>query len=149
MNELIILRKLMRDKRNALTKKNREDASQKLLNNFKKLKNIDNYKAIGMYYAFDGEIGLENIIHYCWAENKKCFLSVINNYETKKLIFCECSPQTKFIKNKFHIPEPHGEKCVEADVLDLILLPLTAFDKTGHRLGMGQGYYDKIGRAHV
>jgi len=146
----------MREKRNALTTEFCEDAAHKLLINLKKLKNIDNYHNIGVYYAFDGEIDLKYVIHYFWEKNKKCFLPKINSEnnnlknnkinntdQIKKLIFCEYTPQSILEKNRFGIPEPRGEQeGVEAGDLDLILLPLTAFDLRGHRLGMGQGYYD-------
>jgi 5-formyltetrahydrofolate cyclo-ligase len=132
----------MREKRNALTKEFREEASRKLLNNFKKLNNINDFNNIGVYFSFDGEMDLKNIINYCWQENKKCFLPKIINTENKKLIFCEYHSKTKLIKNKFGIPEPVGAVGVEVEDLELILLPLTVFDSHGHRLGMGQGYYD-------
>lgn len=145
MNELNYFRKLMREKRNALTKEFCERASQALIINFKKLKNLDKYNAIGIYSAFDGEIDLKDVINFCRHENKKIFLPKLNNFknsENKKLIFCEFNSETTLIKNKFGIDESVSDVCVEASALDLLLLPLTAFDKQGHRLGMGQGYYD-------
>jgi 5-formyltetrahydrofolate cyclo-ligase len=139
MGDLNYLRKIMREKRNALTTEFREEASKKLLLNFKKLNNFNNYNNIGVYYAFDGEIDLKYIIQYCWSHHKKCFLPVLKN---KALMFCEYGPTTSLVKNKFGISEPEGGDCVEVSALDVVLLPLTAFDSHGHRLGMGQGYYD-------
>lgn len=139
MDDLNYLRKIMRKKRKLLTKEFCEEASQKLLDNFKKLAYLNKYNNIGLYYAFDGEIDLKCIINYCWRNHKKCFLPVLKN---KALVFCEYNLATPLVKNKFGIFEPAGGVYVEASVLDLVLLPLTAFDLHGHRLGMGQGYYD-------
>jgi 5-formyltetrahydrofolate cyclo-ligase len=48
-----------------------------------------------------------------------------------------------FIKNKFNILEPIGGAIVPPQNLDLIFVPLVAFDKHGYRVGYGKGYYDR------
>ncbi|MCK9418141.1 MAG: 5-formyltetrahydrofolate cyclo-ligase [Nitrospirae bacterium] len=42
------------------------------------------------------------------------------------------------------IPEPHENRPVRLDELDLILVPGAAFDGRGNRLGYGAGFYDKL-----
>ncbi len=38
--------------------------------------------------------------------------------------------------------EPEDKKIFPIENLEVLLLPLTAFDRRGNRLGMGAGYYD-------
>ncbi|KAJ2686083.1 hypothetical protein IWW39_003863 [Coemansia spiralis] len=46
--------------------------------------------------------------------------------------------------NAWGIPEPsHSEPAVDPSVLDFILVPGVAFDKSGSRCGHGKGYYDR------
>ena len=45
--------------------------------------------------------------------------------------------------NKFGIMEPTNGDIIDPKWLDLVIVPLLGFDKTGARLGMGGGYYDK------
>lgn len=49
-----------------------------------------------------------------------------------------------FIKNKFNILEPIGGAIVPPQKLDLLFVPLVAFDVRGYRVGYGKGYYDRF-----
>lgn len=48
------------------------------------------------------------------------------------------------VKNKYGIPEPAGGIPVQPDAIDLVFVPLLAFDKAGHRVGYGKGMYDRF-----
>jgi 5-formyltetrahydrofolate cyclo-ligase len=46
--------------------------------------------------------------------------------------------------NKWGIPEPTGSETVPEDLIDLVIVPLLCFDKRGHRVGYGGGFYDRF-----
>lgn len=48
-----------------------------------------------------------------------------------------------FLKNKFNILEPLDGDIVPATSLDMVFVPLIAFDKKGYRVGYGKGFYDR------
>ena len=50
---------------------------------------------------------------------------------------------SEFCPSEWGIPEPLGGVVVEPTKFDLILIPLLAFDKKGHRVGYGKGFYDR------
>lgn len=52
--------------------------------------------------------------------------------------------QTVLEKNNWGIPEPAGGLEVDPVDLDAVLVPLLAFDLSGHRVGYGQGFYDRF-----
>lgn len=46
--------------------------------------------------------------------------------------------------NAFGIPEPVAGKVIDPQQIDLVLVPLLAFDKQGYRVGYGKGFYDRF-----
>ena len=57
------------------------------------------------------------------------------------LVFRKWTPSTIMVPGRMAIPEPPPE----AEVLepDLLFVPLAAFDRRGHRIGYGAGFYDR------
>ncbi|MCL6267431.1 5-formyltetrahydrofolate cyclo-ligase [Flagellimonas myxillae] len=51
---------------------------------------------------------------------------------------------TVFKKNKWHIPEPTGGIVVPENKIEVVFLPLLAFDLKGNRVGYGKGFYDNF-----
>jgi 5-formyltetrahydrofolate cyclo-ligase len=51
---------------------------------------------------------------------------------------------TEFIESSWGIREPAGIETVDADEIDLVVVPLLCFDENGHRVGYGKGYYDRF-----
>jgi len=54
-------------------------------------------------------------------------------------------PETTLIINKWGVPEPRSTvESFPETTFDLVFIPLLAFDKSGHRVGYGAGYYDRF-----
>ena len=52
--------------------------------------------------------------------------------------------ETLLIENSMGVPEPVNALSIAHDQLDLVLLPLVAFDLSGNRIGYGKGFYDRF-----
>lgn len=52
--------------------------------------------------------------------------------------------QTRLEENAWGVPEPDCAEEVNPHEIDLVLLPLLAFDERGYRVGYGKGYYDRF-----
>ena len=50
----------------------------------------------------------------------------------------------QFELDRFGIPEPIGGEQIDLAEIDMILVPLLVFDRTGNRIGYGGGYYDRL-----
>jgi 5-formyltetrahydrofolate cyclo-ligase len=53
-------------------------------------------------------------------------------------------PETQLVENKWGIPEPQNAALIPIEKLDLVLVPLLAFDAKGYRVGYGKGFYDRF-----
>jgi 5-formyltetrahydrofolate cyclo-ligase len=49
---------------------------------------------------------------------------------------------TKFKLSTWSVPEPLDGIPISTDKIDVVFVPLLAFDKKGHRVGYGKGFYD-------
>lgn len=54
------------------------------------------------------------------------------------------APDAAMIPGKWNIPEPDKGDRLDPAILDLVLVPLLAFDLSGQRVGYGKGYYDRF-----
>lgn len=63
-----------------------------------------------------------------------------NNIMTHHLLDSE----QELISNKWGINEPAAGKLIKEQLIDMVLLPLLAFDMGGTRVGYGKGYYDRF-----
>lgn len=52
-------------------------------------------------------------------------------------------PDTPFTSNQYGISEPGEGLACAAHRLDMVFVPLLAFDATGYRVGYGKGFYDR------
>ena len=97
---------------------------------------------IACYYPYQDEFDSLFIMEMIWMQNKKCYLPVISK-ENKLIHFALYHSGDKLRPNQYSIYEPvHLNNSIPPNELDMVIVPLLSFDKMGHRLGTGGGYYD-------
>lgn len=138
------LRQAMRQKRRGLLSAQHSCASQTLAAIVKELPAFKNSKNIAAYMAFNFEIDPMGIMEAAWEQGKTVYLPRLHRQKNYYLEFQLYKPDDPLIANHFGIPEPiaNPANIITPDQLDLILMPLLAFDEQGMRLGYGAAYYD-------
>ena len=66
---------------------------------------------------------------------------VKNNTELEHILLTD---STKIEENKWKIPEPLNGIVFDIKQLDVVFVPLVVFDILGHRIGYGNGFYDRF-----
>ncbi len=91
----------------------------------------------------NGEIDLGSLWRSAPLQGKYCYFPALNGDNT--LSFLPATPTSAFHENRFGIKEPviGREHALTPAEIDLMFIPLVAFDTRGTRLGMGAGYYDR------
>ncbi|MDP3560617.1 MAG: 5-formyltetrahydrofolate cyclo-ligase [Legionellaceae bacterium] len=117
-------------------------ASNKICVQIQGVKQYQQAKAIALYSPIHGEIDLSDLLHDQNKQKIFCFPIM----HDKALSFLPTLTTTPFIKNKLGILEPDVSPVLAVTLmqLDIIFLPLVAFDMHGTRIGMGGGYYDRL-----
>lgn len=97
---------------------------------------------IACYCAHNNEFETLPTIQAIWRAEKKCYLPVL--CEGKVLGFVRYVEGDELEMNQFGILEPFDfSRKIPLEKLDIIIMPLVAYDSHGRRLGMGGGYYDR------
>jgi len=145
MNDRQKLRQQMRRARRALTPQQQAVAAENLCKRLRQLPDFVKARHIALYLPNDGEIDPTRLIEWCWQQGKTTYLPVLHPIRHNRLWFIRYDRSTRMRRNIYKILEPALQQQPKRPALglDLVLLPLVAFDAAGGRMGMGGGYYDR------
>lgn len=116
--------------------------SKIICNHIKQNSQYREAKHIAIYYATRGEVDITSLVKRAAFHGKQHYMPVCRG---EQLLFLPVNTKTEYKKNKYNILEPDVplSEARPVEQLDIIFLPVVAFDPSGVRLGMGKGYYDK------
>lgn len=101
-----------------------------------------NAEHIACYLPQKHEFDTRPLIEIIWQQKKYCYLPRIKD-DSRELNFLRHNKEDELQLNCYSILEPiETSQQIPPEKLDLVIVPLLAFDRLGHRLGTGGGYYD-------
>ncbi len=89
------------------------------------------------------EVNTEFILSILSGKDKNIVLSK-SDFKTNTLTHYLLTDSTTIKTNKWNIPEPVDGIEIQPNKIDVVFIPLLAFDKQGERVGYGKGFYDKF-----
>ena len=101
-------------------------------------------RRVYLYVSMPGEVEMRPLIEQAWMEGKQVAVPKVLE---GRMVFIEIFSFQELSPGFYGIWEPKGqEEVLWEDAL--VILPGVAFDKKGHRIGYGGGYYDRYLAAH-
>lgn len=140
-----LIRNEIRQRRRSLTPAQQHDSALQLANRVSQHPRILAARNIAAFLSFDGELDTGPLVERLWLLGKQVYLPVVHPFSAGNLLFLHYTAQTPLVRNRFKILEPALDvgSVLPFSRLDVLLVPLVAFDSQGQRLGMGGGFYDR------
>ena len=138
------LRLKYKNLRQAMAEEAIEDDSLAIANNLLRLDIWDKtYYHLFLTMEEQREVHTDCILHLLAGKDKEVVVSR-SDFEAMKMLHYLLTDNTRLVKNIYGIPEPADGLEVPAHKIDVVFVPLLAFDNNGHRVGYGKGFYDRF-----
>jgi 5-formyltetrahydrofolate cyclo-ligase len=131
--------------RNALDPEQLKALSIQLLAQFSKL-NLNGVKVLHIFLPILEKNEPDTFLFIEWLRAKHPDIKIIvpkSDFKTFIMTHHEIGDHQELQKNAYNILEPQQSDEHQGEI-DLVLLPLLAFDRRGYRVGYGKGFYDRF-----
>ena len=137
------LRKLYISQRDKLSEQDIEDMSMAIANQALKMPIWDkSFYHIFLSIRGKKEINTEYLLHILQGKDKNICVPVMR--ENAQLEHILLQDNTRISLAKFGVPEPEDGIAIASDKIQVVFVPLLAYDKKGNRTGYGKGFYDRF-----
>lgn len=138
------LRKKYKKLRNDLSFETLEDLSLKIANQTLKLP-IWEHENYHVFLSIEEhkEVQTDVLLHILSGKDKNIIVSR-SDFETRKMTNVLLTDNVIIKKNEWNIPEPQNGIPVNNEIIDVVFVPLLAYDMQGNRIGYGKGFYDSF-----
>lgn len=138
------LRKKYKLLRNQLSQEQIDDLSINISNHLLQLP-IWNSSFYHLFLSISerNEVNTNYILNILAGKDKNILISK-SDFKTGLMANYLLTDNTRIKKNAWNIPEPVDGILIENNKIEVVFVPLLAFDKQGHRVGYGKGFYDKF-----
>lgn len=139
-------RRNLLEKRLGISDESRLDAEKKIENIFLSLASVRFARTILLYSPIKGELDITRIVKPA-ADSGKRVAFPISKKDEPEMNFHFISSVDELKKGTFGIAEPPSDAemyLLSGSESDVCVIPAVAYDRNGHRLGYGKGYYDRF-----
>ena len=141
------LRNIYKKKRLDLPHSERMKLDDLLLIQFQNISFGDNVEVAMSYWPLEQHGEMNTLLYTRYLEHTIPGLKVtfpVIDFEARDMRPILVHDETDFVENKYGIPEPEEGEEITPEAIDLVFVPLLAYDKEGFRVGYGKGFYDRF-----
>ena len=141
------LRTIFREKRSSLSPDERQTESRDIATRFFDAVDLTSIAVLDVFIpiAKFNEVDTSYIYKAIWRSCPNIVTTAPKvDHDIGQLYHLVFNADTAFVKNKWGISEPVLDVSVTEAAIDMTLVPLLCFDRCGHRVGYGKGFYDRF-----
>ena len=135
------LRSIIRSRKQSMTPEEIEAKSRILTKMFLETEAYRNAATLYGYLNYNQEVCTGDILRQALKDGKRV---AIPKCCGKQMLFRYVTDLNRVRYRSFGLPEPYDDEPLAQDPTALVLMPGLAFDRQGHRIGYGGGYYDRF-----
>lgn len=139
------LRKQALAQRNLLSADELSSLNQKLLQRFKTL-DFSNIESIHLFLPIAHQKEPDTFLLIDWLQHQHPDIEIVvpkADFKSSLMSHYTYRSREDLLNNHYHIPEPQQAQPFDGNV-DMVIVPLLAFDESGYRVGYGKGFYDRF-----
>lgn len=144
MEEKSTLRSEMRANRLNLTDEEFVEKSKRIAEIILGMPQYKEAERIMAYLPLQGEVNIKHLFGPLWEAGKELYVPVCEGQDHGVMQAALYKKKSITTITKQKVEEPVFARYIDPEDLDLLLIPGLAFDRQGHRLGYGGGYYDRF-----
>lgn len=132
----VTLRNKMIQKRLDLSSEEHITKSNLIISKLKQHPDFINAKILGIYVSFKNEVDTIALIQEI-IKTKKVSVPKTNHHE---MDFYLIDSLEELKLGTYGILEPHNNRLIDKNKIDLLIVPIVAYDRNNNRLGYGGGF---------
>ena len=130
-------RKLLETRRNF-----KDDESPKIIENFLRLPELQKSQTIFAYAPTPDEIQIDPLLEKLVSNGNRVAIPFITS--KTEMVAARIDSISNLVNGKYGIRSTREINLIAPDEIDLIIVPGAGFDRSGNRLGLGAGFYDRF-----
>ncbi len=136
------LRKEIRKRYKLSSPEDRSRWSEEVCARLHEMEAVIKANTIMAFYPLPDEADIRPLLHRLYNEGKRILLPEV--LDSNSLAIRLFNPDAEMLSGTLGTKVPDTENFKDTSCIDVVLVPGMAFDRTGHRLGRGKGYYDRF-----